>query len=119
MNKIKECFDARFGDFGIFLSEDDYINKKSGMIRKNGWAIHYLFRNDGSRDYIEYYSSHRMTDDNHVRIYDDGTREYLEAIRSWCPYSQNAEKNKKLENEYFENNRRIYNDLKKIGLING
>ena len=50
-----------------------------GTIFKAGWTINYLFGHDGEK-YIEFYATHRMTNDRRHRIYDSygfGLKPYL------------------------------------------
>ena len=44
-------------------------------------AIWHLFGSDDRGGYLEYYASHRMTDDRHVRLREDGSVEHLPAMR--------------------------------------
>lgn len=54
--------------------------RKRGKIVEAGWAIWYLFGEDERGEYLDYYASHRMTNDRHLRIREDGAEEYLPTV---------------------------------------
>ena len=66
-------------------------------------------------EYLDYYSAHRMTNDRHVRIYEDGQIEGLEAIPDFRIGSPDPVEDARSEKEYIENARRINKMLKAKG----
>lgn len=82
MKLIAETFNSRFDHWGIVLPEEDMQNRSGGYIQNAGWLIQYCFGNDDHGEYLDYYAAHRMTDDEHVRIYEDGQVKNLPALRS-------------------------------------
>lgn len=82
MKLIADIFVKRFTHWKISLPEEDLKNRRSGHIQNAGWLIQYCFGKDETGEYMDYYAAHRMTDDSHVRIYDDGRVETLPAISS-------------------------------------
>jgi hypothetical protein len=56
-----------------------------GTIFKAGWTINYLFGHDGEK-YIEFYATHRMTNDRRHRIYESGRVVDLDAIQEIYMY---------------------------------
>jgi len=115
MNNIGTRFNFSFSPWGIELPPDDIADRRRGKIMKGGWAIWYLFGSDEKGEYLDYYASHRMTDDDHVRLYADGRAETLPVIRSMRPTSKDAEEDQRLEADYFEENERISEMLKNKG----
>ncbi len=81
----------------------------------SGWAIWYLFGEDKRGEYLDYYASHRMTDDRHVRIWEDGGTESLPTLGTFRIASQDPEEDTRLKAEYLENNRRVGRMLKEKG----
>jgi len=82
MEKIKLLFENYFEDWEIELPIDDMKERKSGFIKKGGWLIQYCFGKENDLEYMDYYSTHRMTSDDHVRIYENGEKKSLETFRS-------------------------------------
>jgi hypothetical protein len=76
MNKIKEVFDETFSDWDIKLPEE----KENGFIQKQGWLIQYCYGKEEEKEFLDYYASHRMTNDCHKRIYEDGSTMDLPAF---------------------------------------
>lgn len=93
LGKIKLCFAESFAMCGICLPQDDVVNRRSGTIIKAGWAIWCLFGSDEKGEYLDYYASHRMTNDCHVRIYADGQCERLPSISEFHLTSQDPQEN--------------------------
>ena len=65
--------------------------------------------------YLDYYASHRMTDDRHVRLREDGPAEHLPTIHTFLVRSRNPEEDARLEAEYLEHNRRVGRMLREKG----
>jgi len=112
MDKIKAAFDQRFQPWQITLPEDDLHHRRKGKIHIQGWTITYRFGNEDGKDFLEYFASHRMTNDTLNRIYEDGTTELVDACQEF--YIVNDPKAKV---EYHENNRRFYKRVQDAGLM--
>ena len=117
MNHIETQFNRDFAHWDIVLPPDDIINKRSGKICKRGWIIRYLFGSNQNGEYLDYYASHRMTNDRHVRIYANGESEQLPAISGSRASSQDPQKDKELEQEFYEKNRRVAEMLSQKGFL--
>jgi len=116
MNKIKEVFENQFHErFGIELPEEALTTKQIRAFRQEGWVIQICFGNEGGREYMDYYASHRMTSDRHCRIYEDGELKDMEALSTIRLVSKDPVEDKKLEKEFFERNRRIAKELAEKG----
>lgn len=79
MSVIRDAFDSAFGSWGITLPEEALASRAAGTIQKKGWCIWYLFGTDEKGEYLDYYSSHRMTEAPHVRLRVGGSAEDLPA----------------------------------------
>ena len=115
MSAIEDRFSQTFSTWGIRLSPEDVAARRRGKIVKAGWCIWYLFASDETGDYLDYYASHRMTDDEHVRIRYDGQVESLPTICSMRMMSDDPQEDKKLEAAHLAENRRIARLLEEKG----
>jgi hypothetical protein len=115
MREIEEQFRRDFGAWGIALPPENVKERRRGKILAAGWAIWYLFGTDERGEYLDYYASHRMTDDRHVRLRGDGTGEDLPAVVGMRVVSRDHEEDARLEAEYLEENRRVARMLEEKG----
>jgi hypothetical protein len=115
MGSIEERFGRTFAQWGIELPPEDVTERRRGKIVEGGWAVWYLFGQDERGGYLDYYASHRMTDDRHVRLREDGSAESLPTIDTFRIASQDPIEDARLEAEYFENNRRVGRMLREKG----
>lgn len=115
MKEVESQFNNEFSHWDISLPADDLADRQRGKSVKAGWAIWYLFGSDARGEYLDYYASHRMTDDRHVRIYADGQRESLPTIQSMQLRSQDPDEDARLEAEYFAENQRVARMLEAKG----
>jgi hypothetical protein len=104
-------FAKRFAHWGITLPAENLRLRSAGHIEKGGWLIQFCFGHDEKGDYLDYYASHRMTDDDHVRLYADGTKIELAALGGLQLTSTDPVEAKRLEEEFFETNRKITEEL--------
>lgn len=73
MNKIKELFDTYFEPSGITLPEEVLVTQQPGVIDQfAGWQILYVFGREDNQRYLEFYATHRMSNDLYRRIYESG-----------------------------------------------
>jgi hypothetical protein len=115
MKKIEKRFNDVFSSWDIWLPEEDVANRRRGKIIEAGWAIWYQFDSDEKGEYLDYYASHRMTSDRHVRIYANGNEEYLPTIQSMRRVSRDPEEDARLEAGYFARNQRVSRMLEEKG----
>ncbi len=66
-----------------------------------------MFGSDEKGEYLDYYASHRMTNDRHVRIHAGGEEEDLPTIQEGRLCSQDPTEDKRLEAEYYAENQRV------------
>jgi hypothetical protein len=77
---ISRVFADYFSNWNITLPPGSEAAMGRGSICKAGWNIHYRFDMEEER-ILEFYATHRMTDDRRLRIYESGKREHRPAIR--------------------------------------
>lgn len=104
---VVERFNARFRPWEIELAANDAASRGSGLIQEHGWAIDFSFGADADGEYLDYYASHRMTDDEHVRLRADGSSELLPALRSMHLTSPDPVEHARLKREYLDFNKDV------------
>ena len=110
--KIKNIFEYEFKNWNITLPKENFDKREQGYIQQSGWLIQYCFGIEDGKEYMDYYSSHRMTDDNHVRLYDTGEKKGLSTFKIGHQVDPNdPEKTKLYKKEYFEYNRKVAQEL--------
>ncbi len=107
MGSIEQRFGRTFAHWGFALPPEDVEARRRGKIIAGGWAIWYLFGEDERGRYFDYFPSHRMTDDRHVRIREGVPAEHLPAIRTFRIVSQDLEEDTRLKAEPLEHSRRV------------
>ncbi|MEH2366293.1 hypothetical protein [Nostoc sp.] len=117
MQNIKKEFDNGFLHWKITLPSEALETQQSGEIFMAGWHVQYQFGKNEHGQFLDYYASHRMTDDSHVRIYESGESESLPSMQSFYFSSEDAteEEKQKAEQEYYAYNRKIQEELKRKG----
>ena len=111
MNLIKQRFDDKFRPWQIELPSDDQAADLRGAIQSNGWIIRYHAGYEGGRGYLEYFASHRMTNDTLNRIYEDGE----EVVVGFCQELFLAG-DPDAERACREHNRAFYQRVRDLGL---
>jgi hypothetical protein len=115
MKEIVDRFLRDFEPWDISLPPEHARERMRGKLVEGGWAIWYLYGEDEKGEYLDYYASHRMTDDRHVRIYESGEVERLPTINTFRLVSQDPEEDARLEAEYLDKNRRVARMLEEKG----
>ncbi len=111
LKKIKPVFDKKYAAWGIVLPEASLKDQARGSISYNGWTINYQFGMEGGQRYLEYFASHRMTNDTLNRICADGREEVL----GYCQEFYLAG-NPKAEQDSIAHNHEFYETVKSKGL---
>ena len=113
--RMREAFAAYFKDFSIQLPPE--LQPSSGVIKKGGWDIRYILGQDGKRKHLELYAMHRMTNDRHLKIYDDGTVDTLQAVSDGISYKPEVPGDReRAERERKDKDQPLIADLKQKGL---
>jgi hypothetical protein len=73
--------------------------RSPGVIEQGGWNIQFCFGRDEKGEFLDYYATHRLTDDSHVRLHDDGTRTSLPAYWDGYPSSDDPVEAQRLKEE--------------------
>ena len=89
--------------------------KRAGKIA--GWNIE--FGSEGDNEYLDFYATHRMTNDRHVRIHSNGQVEGLETPQDFMVYPKEADEAEKakIKEEYYAHNRAIGKRLREKGFL--
>lgn len=117
MLMIAAKFKEAFHHWQIILPSMALETLERGELHKDGWTIQYLFSQDENGRYLDYYATHRMTNDRHERIYESGEVVHLEAPLEFMifPKDSTEEDRERIKTEYFAENRRIYEMLAQKG----
>jgi hypothetical protein len=115
MTVIESKFNERFSLWKIRLPRGAVKQRKRGKIVQAGWSIWYLFGSDEKGDYMDYYASHRMTNDRHIRVYADGLCNELPAISTFRLCSEDPDEDARLEAEYYAENQSVSRRLDEKG----
>jgi len=111
MNRIAQAFRADFANWGLEIPPGLLASREPGFIQADGWLIQFTFGSDSRGEYLDYYASHRMTDDSHVRLYETGRRQRLASLASLFVTSPDPREARRLEAAYLRRNRRIARKL--------
>lgn len=114
---IEERFAVYFATWGICLPEDAVQLEDPGIIQQDGWTIRYLFGSDAEGSYLEFYATHRMTNDRRARIYSSGETRDLEALEAMYGFDPKIPGDKeRAARENRRRNTRITKELEARGL---
>lgn len=111
MEHAVRCFAERFEHWSIAIPAADVQARRAGHIQQLGWLIQYCFGTSERGEYLDYYATHRMAGDSHVRHYADGGHEELEALQSGMPWSPDPREAAEYERAHYERNRQIAEQL--------
>lgn len=108
LSHIRSRFARYFAHWGIELPEKAVAQRKRGELFQAGWSVRWLFGSDEKGEYLDFYAVHRMTNDRHERIHENGEVTGLEALSEpLIPVGK--------EKEYYARNRRVGRMLKAKG----
>jgi len=111
VSRIAEMFRADFELWGLEIPREALASRQPGFIQKAGWLIQYTFASNYRGEYLDYYASHRMTNDRHVRLYESGRRQSLAVLQELCPSSSDPSEAHRLKLAFFCRNRRVARKL--------
>jgi hypothetical protein len=111
MNQIAQAFRADFANWGLEIPPEALASREPGFIQAAGWLIQFTFGRDSRGEYIDYYASHRMTYDSHVRLYETGRRQRLASIAGMYATSSDHGEARRLEAVYLRRNKRVARKL--------
>ena len=119
--RIADAFDRHFANFDIRIEPGDVRVGSRREILAHGWRI--AFRvdpDDTGLPRLEYYATHRMTSDTHVRIWADGHEDELDAIYESYMFDSKVPGSEATAREkYLTHNRMVADELREAGLYPG
>lgn len=107
MSKIEAIFAERFAHWKILLPPELVLRGDAGTLSQQGWSIQWVFGEDPEQGrYLDYYATHRMTNDRHCRLYESGVVEDLPAMMDFIIYPEGAteEEEKRIAGRWREEN---------------
>ena len=115
MNWVEREFNRDFANWDICLPSGATASREAGRTVKNGWTVWYAFGSDEGIEYLDYYASHRMTNDRHVRLYADGRTEGLEAISEFHVVPKDPNEAAQAQADFYARNREVRRMLDEKG----
>jgi len=117
MTTIQRAFAEYFRNWSITLPNDVVQHHEPGEIRSHGWRIQYQFGIGEDGEFLDFYASHRMTNDRHVRLYESGHTEDLPAYHDMIVYpaGATADQERAAREAYERHNRDVARELKRKG----
>jgi hypothetical protein len=112
LQRIKQVFDARYAPWDIVLPVEQMHDQPRGTLQQAGWTIHFHYICADEDAYLDYFASHRMTNDTLNRIDASGHEEVL----GYCQEFYLAD-NPQAEQDYREHNRRFYEQVRAYGFL--
>jgi len=89
---IQTAFAHLMDHFGHRLPDDDVLHRRRGRTGDpedgdygRGDSVYYLFGQDEQGEYLDFYMAHRIAGDQHGRIREDGSIEWLEVVSPFGP----------------------------------
>ncbi len=107
IDDVVRNFEKGFSNWDITLPPELVEAREAGLIVSGGWTIFYKFGFEGEREYMDYYASHRMTNDSHVRLYADGTSRGLPSYRGEWILGETERDSELLEKEFYSYNQAV------------
>ncbi len=121
LEQLRQRFNRHFENWEIELPIDATLTEDVWFIVQKGWTIwtRVGIDADANRKYLDYYAVHRMTNDRHLRLYSDGSREHLPSMRDWILYSADASKKEKeaAKAEFYKYNQNVQKLLDEKGFV--
>lgn len=116
--RIADAFNSYFSNWSIQVSPSDIRPGARDSLAQRGWGINYVVETDDHGDLcLEFYATHRMTDDRHVLISSSGEMTHLDAITGMFMYDPKVGGDKeRASRRNIEHNRRVAEELERKGL---
>lgn len=116
--RVAEAFNAYFANFDISIRPEDVAVGSGRTIGERGWRIAYRGDpDDAGLPSMEFYATHRMTNDRHERIWADGHVEHLDAIHEVYGWDPKVPASKQAAKEqYLKHNQAVARQLRERGL---
>jgi len=105
MQQAFDEFNRTFALWDISLSQEDLEPGATYQLSKRGWAIWLRLDADEAGEYLDYYASHRMTNDRHVRLRPGGSGENLPALEEGRLGSSDPIEDARLKQEFLQRQR--------------
>lgn len=94
-------------NWDIALPPESVAGRELGGIVNNGWTIFYKFGFEGDDEYMDVYTSHRMTNDRHMRLYADGQSRELPAYREGYVEGKTPKEEERNKREFHAHNKAV------------
>lgn len=114
---IESRFAAYFANWNLRLPRNAAALEEPGTVADDGWVVRYVFGSHRGEPYLEFYATHRMTDDRRVCIWGSGMTRSLETLRTMFAYRPEIPGDQeRAARENRDLNVRITGELDELGL---
>jgi hypothetical protein len=114
--EISRQFAESFSGWDIALPPGAEAAEARGVIFKDGWRVNYIFGRSDEK-YIEFYATHRMTEDDRQRIYESGKVESLDTVQGMYMYDPKVPgSEEEARRRNLEHNQRVDEELHQLGI---
>ncbi len=101
--KLRAAFTAHFATWELRLPDEALPTRRGGVIRQAGWTIYYVFGLENGYEYLDFYASHRMTNDQIWRISETGDSQLLAAGQEfYVSGDPESERQSRENNQHFD-----------------
>ena len=115
--EIKRSFANKYLKWSLLLEDAVIDSAKAHVINTDEFEIRFVESLDDQGKYLEFYVIGHYHSDEHFKIYQDGHIEEGDIILEGYSYNESLPGSReKQRQEYFENNRKVYDYLKNTGL---
>jgi len=119
VERIEAQFNARFARWDITLPREAVADRTGGHVFAHGWHIGLIWGEEKGEQYLELLAQHRMTSDNHLRIFASGRVEALPAVNEFFAHASGADEVEieRARHRYYAHNSRVSDELRAKGLL--
>ena len=116
---IERLFAERFAHWEFRLPSEAVSGRQPGRIMERGWHVAWIWGEDDGEQYLEVFCQHRMTTDDHFRIWASERVDRLPAPTSMQLLAPDATPEERAADKraFFDQNRRRYAELREKGLL--
>lgn len=110
-DELRRQFNCYFENWEIELPDEALSPGEVWLIAERGWTIWTRLDKNAEDDleHLDFYATHRMTNDRHVRFHADGREEGLPSMAEFYIFPQGATEAEKEEvlTKYMEHNQAV------------
>ena len=98
-------FEKGYAHWELTIPPESVTAREQGGFVNKGWTIFFKFGVENDVEYMDYYASHRMTNDRHERLYADGRSRGLPTYQEMHRVVESEEENERITQDFYAYNR--------------